>query len=215
MPNWPGLSLAGLLLLATTESVLAQERQIGLKVGASVATLTSDQTETGQDPFRRRTGLTAGAFAVQPLTGRLALQLELLFTEKGGSVPLHDPSIVQGSLTTRYKLHYMDVPVLVRVQGPSIKTGRLSIFAGPTVSLRLGAKQQTVFELPVPAGFERELGDEAGRVDAGLSVGGGVQFGRVLFDARYTWGFLDALVVGGGTTLNNSGLLLTGGVRIF
>ena len=209
------LALAGLLLLASSQAGTAQEREVGLKVGASVATLDRDETQAGQDPFRRRTGLTAGAFAVVPMTSRLALQLELLFTEKGGSVPLHDPRIIQGSMSMRYKLHYMDLPTLVRIQGPRLRGAATHVFMGPTVSIRLSAKEQTVFELERPAGFERELGNEARRTDVGLTVGGGARFGRVLLDGRYTWGFADALVEGGGATLSNRGLSITAGFRIF
>jgi hypothetical protein len=209
------LALTGLLLLASSATGLAQDREVGLKVGASVATLDRDETQAGHDPFRRRTGLTAGTFAVVPVRSRLALQLELLFTEKGGSVPLHDPRIIQGSMSTRYKLHYMDLPVLMRIQGPRVRTAATNVFMGPTVSIRLSAKEQTVFELERPAGFERELGSEARRTDVGLTVGGGTQLGRMLLDARYTWGFADALVEGGGATLTNRGLLITAGFRIF
>jgi hypothetical protein len=85
-----------LLLGAASVAAHAQEREIGGKLGASVATMGRDVTQSSDDPFRARTGITAGAYLFQPLADRLGVQFELLFTEKGGSVAFHDPSIVQG-----------------------------------------------------------------------------------------------------------------------
>jgi hypothetical protein len=196
-------------------SLFAQERELGLKLGASVATLDRESTQIGDDPFRTRTGMTAGGYAFLPVRQRFGVLFELLFTEKGASLPFHDPALVQGTMSTRFKFQYMDVPVLARVRGPRIKGAMLHAFAGPTMSVRLSGKQQTVLDLASPAGFERDL-DEMDRFDVGLTFGGAVQLNRrVFFDARYTYGLSSVLADDNGTALSNRGLLVTAGVRVF
>ena len=215
MSRPPLVVLASLLVLGEAGTLFAQGWQAGGKVGASVATLQRDVTRTGDDPFATRTGRTAGLFAVRPVRDPVFLQIELLFTEKGGSLPFRDPGIIQGSASTRYQFHYLDVPVLMRVRGPRVGRAVLHAMAGPTLSLRLSARQQTVFHLISAQGVERDLGDEMKRYDLGFTVAGGTEIGRMLFDARYTWGIADVLVEGSGAAVRNRGLLVTAGVRVF
>jgi hypothetical protein len=195
--------------------VIAQERQIGLTFGASLASVERESGPAGQDPYDGRTGITGGAFIHLPVRGRIHLQVETLFTEKGGSVPLRDPSIISGSVTIRYKFHYMDVPVLARVRGPRLGSAHLHGFAGPTFSVRLAGEQQTVFAGEGAFGFERELGDEMDRFDAGMTAGAGVEIGRALFEVRYTHGLKAVMTDLDGARLSNRGFLVTAGVRIF
>jgi hypothetical protein len=214
-PGSLALSLTALLVVISSAEATAQEREIGFKLGASIATLNRDNTFIGDDPFDPRAGMTAGAYALLPLRDRVALNLDLLFTEKGGSVPLHDPSVVQGALTTRYKFQYLDLPVLLQLTGPQVGGVTIHAFAGPTMSMRLSAKQQTVFDF-APAGFERDLGgDEMKRFDVGFTVGGGLRIGRVSLDGRYTHGFSETVTDENGSALANRGLLITAGVRVF
>ena len=210
------LLFTGLLVVGEGTVATAQERQIGLKAGASLATLERDRTQTGDEPYGGRTGMTAGPYAVLPVLDRLALQLEMLFTEKGGSLPLRDPSIVSGTITTRLRFHYMDVPALARVRGPRIKTTTLNAFAGPTLSVRLSARQQTVFTGEGAFGFERDLTEDMKRFDLALTVGAGAEIGsRMIMDARYTHGLNDVVADLAGARLSNRAFLITAGVRIF
>jgi hypothetical protein len=213
--RWQLLACTAVAFHLAAPPVVAQEREVGVKLGASIATLDRDNTRIGDDPFRTRTGMTAGAYALLPFRQRVGLLFELLFTDKGASLPFRNPALVQGTMSTRFKLHYMDVPVLARLRGPRIKGTTLHAFAGPTMSVRLSAKQQTVFDLASPTGFERDL-DELERFDVGLTFGGALQLNRRLFfDARYTYGLNSVLADDNGTALSNRGLLVTAGVRVF
>jgi hypothetical protein len=205
-----------LLLGAASVAAHAQEREIGGKLGASVATMGRDVTQSSDDPFRARTGITAGAYLFQPLADRFGVQFELLFTEKGGSVAFHEPSIVQGTMSTRYKFQYMDIPVLARVRGPRIRGMDVNVFGGPTMSLRTSAKRQRVFDLETPVGFEGDLGGETKRFDFGFTFGGLAQVNRRLsFDVRYTHGLTGVVDDDNGVALSNRGLLITAGIRVF
>ena len=207
-------SLTAVLLLTGTPAA-AQDRQVGLKGGASLSTLTRERTLTGDEPFDLRAGMTAGPYLVLPLADRFAVQFEVLFTEKGGSLPVRDPSIVSGTVSTRYKFYYLDIPVLARIRGPRVSSAILSGFAGPTVSLRIDARQQTAFSGAGAFGLERDLGDEMHRVDLGITLGAGVEVSRLLVDARYTHGLSNVVDEANGTALANRGILVTAGFRIF
>jgi hypothetical protein len=215
--RWHLVACTAMAFHLAAGSLCAQEREVGFTLGASVATLDRASTQAGDDPFRTRTGMTAGAYALLPVRDRIGVLFELLFTDKGASLPFHNPALVQGTMSTRFKFHYMDVPVLARVRGPRIKGATLHAFGGPTLSVRLSAKQQTVFDLQSPTGFERDLeGDEMERFDVGLTFGGALQLSRRLFfDARYTYGLNSVLADDNGRALSNRGLLVTAGVRVF
>lgn len=206
--------LSAVLVLAGGISAAAQEPRIGLKAGASLASLEREQAQTGDQPYGSRTGITAGPYLVLPLQDRAAFQVEMLFTEKGGSLPLVDPSIVSGTIATRFKFHYMDVPMLARVNGPRVKSAALHAFAGPTLSLRLSAQLQTVFSGVGAFGYERDL-DEMKRLDVGLTVGAGADIQRMVVDARYTHGLQDVVADLAGARLKNRAFLITAGFRIF
>ena len=207
--------LAALLMVSPAAVAAAQDREAGFKLGASIATLDRESTQAGDDPFGTRTGITAGAYALLPAYQRLGVLFELLFTEKGASLPFHDPALVQGTMSTRFKFHYMDLPVLARVRGPRIRNATIHAFGGPTASVRLSAKRQTVFEFESPSGFERDL-DEMKRFDVGLTFGAVLQLNRRLFfDARYTYGLTSVLDDDSGRSLTNRGLLITAAVRVF
>jgi hypothetical protein len=208
--------VVSLLLIAGAAPALAQNREIGAKLGASVATMDREVTRPDDDAFSTRTGITAGAYALLPVRDRFGIQFELLFTEKGASVPFRDPAIVQGTVTTRYKFQYIDVPVLARVRGPRIKGVGLHAFAGPTMSMRLSAKRQRVFDFETPAGFERDVGDDTDRFDFGFTFGALAQVKpRLSFDVRYTRGLASVLDDDNGVPLSNRGLLITAGLRVF
>lgn len=207
-------ALAALLLLAASPAA-AQERQLGLKGGASLSTLNRERTLTGDEPFGIRAGMTIGPYLVLPLSNRVAVQLEMLFTEKGGSLRLIDPSIVQGTVSTRYKFQYLDVPALARIRGPRVMSATLFGFAGPTLSLRMDARQQLAFSDVGAFGFERDLANEMKRLDLGVTLGGGAQVGRLVVDLRYTHGLSNVVDEDNGTALANRGFLVTAGFRIF
>ena len=209
-------AVLGIVLLAASGEAAAQQREFGGTLGASLATLARAGPDDSLESFGSRFGLTFGAFAELPIGHRFSFQIEALFTDKGGSEPFVDPIIVTDAVTSRYKLKYLDLPLLVRVTGPRVGRGTLQAFAGPTVSLRIGATKQAAFEGPGDSGFKRDLeSDEIDRFDTGLTFGGGIELDRVRFDARYTIGMADVLTAALETKAANRGFLFTAGFRFF
>ena len=56
--------------LLCANSAGAQERQIGVTVGASLASVTRESGPAGEDPYDGRTGFAAGAFFHLPVRDR-------------------------------------------------------------------------------------------------------------------------------------------------
>lgn len=171
-------SLVLCLVFACATSALAQERAaFGVKGGVNFANITFD-VEGVDINFDKRTGLVAGAFVVWPAEARVALQLEALYSQKGARFD------EQGS-TFDVDVDYLDVPILARVSTPLTTGTRLYAFGGPLLAFRLRARGETLFD---GEGENGDISDEVEPIDFGLVAGAGVEFGRMLVDARYTWG---------------------------
>jgi hypothetical protein len=208
------LVLLTLVVACNASRAVAEERQLGVKSGASLSTLQRDRP-TSEVPYDHRSGTTAGAYLVQPVRNRLAAQFEELFTENGGVLPFHQPNLIAGEMAIRYQFAYMDVPILARVNGPRICNERLHFLAGPTLSLRLNARQRTTFLLAGAAGFERDVTSEMDRTDFELTIGAGLEISRATFDVRYTHGLNNVLADLAGTGVGSRNILITGGFRFF
>ena len=175
--------LVGLMLLGDTTAAMAQERQLGGKIGGSYARLRFEPADG--DFTGGRLGVTGGGFAVLPLNARFAMQIEALFSPKGASEPLEG---FDGTITLQ--LDYLEIPVLLRVTGPTIASNRLHLFAGPSAGVRLNAKRQTKFVGDsLSSGVVEDVGDFVKRYDLGVVAGAGLDIGRrLMIDGRYTWG---------------------------
>jgi hypothetical protein len=119
------------------------------------------------DSSLEHTGLIAGyggsAFINIPLGDRFSMQLEALFTTRGGKTK-------EGGKIERYHLSYLDFPLLI-FWNKMFKWGRFFIDFGGQISIMLGAVHQTKgVSSPTleTKGFTR-------KVDLGLPLGCGLQ----------------------------------------
>jgi hypothetical protein len=176
------LFIVGLMLAGSVTTAAAQERQVGAKAGPSLGVVAFDPA-TGST-YGRRVGAAGGLFAVLPLGERLALQLEGIFTPRGAK--LGDP---ESGATSTVMLDYVDVPLLLRVNGPAFGGGRLHVVGGPYLGIRIRARRQLSY---TASGFSYgtidDMHDEVERFDGGLSAGAGVDLGRrFVVEGRYAW----------------------------
>lgn len=198
------------ILAGGASAALAQERQIGLKAGINVASLVFDGDEV--DSYNeRRIGFAAGGFGVWPLSGPTAIQVEALFSQKGAKF-----SEESEDLAATLELDYLDIPVMLRVQGPAIGSNRLHFFGGPSVSYRSAARSKLAYE-----GFDFDEGsidnieNEIERFDFGVVAGAGLDIGRrIVVDARYSWGLRTVNKdTSEGVKIKNRLFSIMGGVR--
>jgi len=173
--------LVGAVVLRPT-AVAAQE--VGVTAGWNSATLAFDPAQDRVRGPDQRSGFLGGAFVRLPLADRADVQTEFLVSQKGARQLFRFDDEVE--------LTDIEVPVLVRFKLHRPDAGGAHLFAGPTFAFTTDA---TYHDEGVSENVKDDLD---GTTDVGLTVGGGVQFGSVSLDARYTWG-LTSLFTDGDT----------------
>jgi hypothetical protein len=168
------------LLLAGASPAIAQGSAYGAKGGVNVSTLKVDPDE-GDDGYSTQLGLIAGGFALRRLTGRIDLQLEGLFSMKGGSTDV-------GSADAKVRLDYVDVPVLLRYRIKGSDRRGLHAFGGPSFNFLVRAR--TISDLGGTK-IEQDVSDNVERFELGVVGGASVGFGRLMVEGRYTHGISD------------------------
>lgn len=169
------LSLAALCAAPVSGQGLAA----GAKGGINIATERFEGTEDSPSLDPRIAGV-AGVFATAPLFSGLEVQAEALYSMKGARVGL------QGVEST-ILIDYVEIPVLARVSRAR-GTRRYFAVGGPAIGIRLRARSRTTFRDAIE---EIDIDDDLERLDMGVAAGGGVEFGSIVLEARYTIGFTD------------------------
>jgi hypothetical protein len=165
----------------------AQTVQAGVKVGIDFSSLPNagevvDQiVKTASTETSSKAGAVFGGFVMFPITDRLAFQPELAFVMKG--VKLNEGN--GGTVTA--SLRYLEFPMLIRYAMALDKhTGY--VLVGPT----FGVKASTSAKLDAPSqSTDFDIDPAIRTFDAGLAFAGGIEYGRYLFEARYTQGLTD------------------------
>ncbi len=171
------------ILAGGASTGLAQERQIGLKAGLNVASVSFEGDSV--DDYNSRMGFLGGGFTVLPVTGPMAIQIEALFSQKGAKLSVADEA-VEATL----ELDYLDFPVMLRFRGPGSDSTRMHFFGGPSVGFRMGARSKIAYSgSSFTEGSIDNIEDDIEAFDFGIVAGAGVDIGRYLvIDARYSWG---------------------------
>jgi opacity protein-like surface antigen len=198
--------LFALMAALALSAVDARAQTIGFKLGASLA----NQNYT--DPDLETSGLTgfAGGGLVRFGLGRLGLQFELLTVTKGSEV---DDA---GSLDTKTKIEYVEIPALVHLPLTVGQSFAPYIIAGPYVAFEIGCtleNQTSGADVDCDdSGFENE------KTDFGVSAGGGLAFamgpGAIVLEGRYSWGMKNLNPGTIGSEVKNRAALLLVGYEI-
>jgi Outer membrane protein beta-barrel domain len=168
--------LTAVAIVSGASAAAGQDAGYGAKVGVNLATIGYDPEQTGD--FGMRLGLVAGGFASLPLGGRLALQPEVLFSQKGESV---EGGGVKGKTT----LNYLEVPVLLTYSLSGDGSRGFFIFGGSSMAFKLSAESSATFG---DQDIDIDLDEEIENLDFGVVAGAGKAFGRLTIDGRYTHG---------------------------
>ena len=188
----------------------------GIKAGVGIADIQASDVGGGE----RRLGAVGGGFIEVDFIGTFAAQVELLYTQKGDSDEVQRDGRPS---TSTVRLDYLEVPMLLKLQGPLLGDAEVSVYGGPALAFKLS--EAFVEEDPAPG--TQLVGTIAKRQDLGVALGVefgvGVPFGRVILDFRFTPGLSeireDAELQVGGTTVafprpnaSNSVFSVMGGV---
>lgn len=195
VPGWKRLLVATLsmvLALAATAAGAAQFEGIGIKVGATSSHMRLDGPGYGSS--KANTGLVIGSFADVALSASVVFQPALVFVRRGGTY--HDLS---SSLTNTQvgadelvlRRDYLELPLLLRYNGPWRHALPLNLIAGPSLGWVLAYEVeedgQDLTRQVTEDGVE--LDRESGGYDLSLILGAGFThslWGRPLtLDAVY------------------------------
>jgi hypothetical protein len=118
-------------------------------------------------------GGTGGVFAVLS-EGPFAGQIEALWTRKG----------MKTAGGSEVRVDYLEIPVGTRLIFSANESRNVHVMFGGTLAFKLAASQSgtPVFEV---------LDEDVDALDLGLFVGGGVEYGALVANARYVWGVRD------------------------
>jgi hypothetical protein len=175
--------LLGCFAISLSQPAMAQlSIRKGIKAGLNVANLRVDSEDNTEQ--NTKNGILGGFFLEIDPIGPLALQGEVLFTQKGSKVKSSD---TPGE--SDIKINYLEVPLLVKLQMPlAPPMASYAFFAGPAVSFKLS---------------EDINGNEGGEdifksSDLGGVVGASLGFSAlglaaIVVDLRYTLGLSDIL----------------------
>lgn len=175
------LLLVSSLLLPSTPDANGQiDPELGITFGLNVTTL---DAPTEGDLRQMAAG---GLIATWPLTGPLALESQLVLNQKGTVVNGADGRI-------RYGAGYLDLPLHLRVDGPSLRSLIPHLTIGGFGGLKLFEQQRAggEFRFPLggaPAFFKRINAGLSGSLGGMLPIGGGRQ---LMLSLYYQHGLLD------------------------
>jgi len=191
---------------------------MGAKAGLSVAKLRNDIV----DDTGFKTGFCGGGFIVFRLLPPADLRVEALYAERGG---LYDVIVTDdfgnaiGAGVQRYRLGYLELPLLACWRMPTQGNIQPGVTIGPALALKLSSRLQTVLdpEQDDPPESTRDL-DSIAAADAALVFGLGflVDLGQIdlTFDARYNWGLTNINQASGpeAAEIKNSAFTILAGV---
>jgi len=147
-----------------------------VKGGFNMSNFLSDDDEATDENILY--GFNAGVYATLPISNFVAIQPEVLFTTRGSELE-YDTDL--GSGNTKFKLNYIEVPLLVRVN----ITKNFNLQAGGYASYLVSSKVTGDGAID----FEEEIDtDDLNKFDAGIVAGVGVDFSPISIGVRYNYG---------------------------
>ena len=159
---------------------------IGVKGGVNIAKLKFDDSEDDPD-LKSIIGAVGGLFLGNQINDTLGWRLEGLFSQKGAKN-------AEAGEDFKFKLNYIDVPLLLTLGPSSSDDTRFNVFTGPQFSFNLKAEDEFL-------GVTTDRDDDVKSSDFGWVLGAGLEKGRITADARYTLG-LSNIAEGGGEAKN-------------
>jgi len=182
----------------------AQGLSLGIKGGMNMANVTgSDVNNT--DSYM---GIAAGAYATIGLLPNIAIQPELLYSQKGFQT---SGEILGYTYEQKSHINYMEIPVLAKISfGAIIKP---YVLAGPYFATKLGVSSEYTLN-----GVSTSSTDDAGIAssDMGLTFGAGVQTPvKLSLEARYSMGLSSIDDSDWNLDVKNSNISLMVGFALF
>ena len=173
--------LAFVLAIPTVAAAQDPAMSFGVKGGLNVSNIkvSFDDADITSDG---RAGFLFGFFMARDFNPRAGIQVEALFSQKGGEFSIDDDLGFNDDAS--FKLSYLEFPVLARINFP-VSANTVRVLAGPTFAFNVNES--------IKVGDVTLDGDEVPLkpFEMGFALGGAVEIRKFIIDARYTWGLLD------------------------
>jgi hypothetical protein len=181
------MSIRSLVIAACCIAILpfgaaAQQVGGGVKGGLSLGDFRNitDELEDPGATTALRIGYAVGGFLAIRFDNGFSLQPEVIYTQKGVKVDLGEDTIVAD---IKFKADYLDVPILARYTfGKGL---RGYVFAGPSLDFKLNAKVESDI---LGESDEEDISDDVESFEFAVVVGGGIEIGPLLLEARWSEG---------------------------
>ncbi len=168
------------LLVVCSSSAFAQGVRKGVRGGVNFTTTkTAGEDQSGAVDWQLR-GVFGGFMTWRALSW-IELQPEVLYAMKGSKGE-------EFGIVAKLLLDYIEVPVLARISRGGAGARSWYVVGGPSFGYLLRAKTRADFGSSTE---EIDVIDEVERFDFGIVAGGGIEFGRIVVDGRYTHGLSD------------------------
>lgn len=169
-----------LFISASFGMLHAQDNNVNTEFGVKGGFNMSNLYNSGDDVDDNNIlyGFNAGVYATLPISDFIAIQPEVLFTTKGAELEYNN-ALVSGN--AKFKLNYIEVPLLVRVN----ITKNFNVHAGGYASYLVSSKVKGSGDFD----FDEDIDtNDLNKFDAGLSAGVGVDFSPLSIGVRYNYG---------------------------
>ena len=181
--------------------IAAEAQDFGIKGGISSATL-SFAPESGSPDLtdiRARRGFVGGIVVLMPGNSAGGWQIEAVINQKGARNLLRQDDAI--------RLTYVEVPFLLHLDVFQADPFALYVIAGPFVAFNVQASYED-------EGTTENIRDDVRKLDLGLQAGGGIEYGPLSVDGRYTWGLRSAFQDGDlEGSFKNRTFTVTAGIR--
>ncbi|MGH1434110.1 MAG: porin family protein [Lewinella sp.] len=200
---------------------LSLQAQVAVKAGVNFSNMLFEEDDTSIEDLAKNgaTKFTAGVAFILPFSDAVALQPELLYTQKGAKSTY---TIAGGEFTNDLTYNYLDIPLLLRISLGDTHGEGLGIYlnGGGYAGYAFSGKSKSTSplgDLETDISFDDK--DDQRRIDFGVAVGGGLTLGNLFFDLRYNHGINNILDDdannnndNGFKKLQHRGLALTAGI---
>ncbi len=175
---------------AISTRTLAQDHFVlGVKAGYNSSEFRTDNAGTmigGETEYSikddAKHGMLFGAFARIHLINNLSFQTELIYAKNGGTTTFTHDIDNYNSINSTY--YTWDIPFLAHLRLIDLKIANIYGLAGPMVSFK-ASEDNKLNSLPTTT-------ESIKRTQWSFQAGAGIEFWRLNFDARYSWGLNDA-----------------------
>lgn len=175
MKRFLGLTLLVFVLLGATPAFAQWWSGTGVRVGGNGALLRGNDVGITDNTTDRNYGFSAGLYRSIPLGNGFALQPEVMYAQKGGSLSFSEPidEVNAFEMDVAFNVDYVGVPVTLSYTIPTGSRYVPILYTGPYVGL--ATRRNVTFEMD-GADFSIDADDFFKRVDYGAVFGADLGF---------------------------------------